>query len=190
MLELKLVRDFHRKYNIPILEGPSIIPMERIVLRLTLLNEELRELVEADDIGHIEEIAKEAGDVLYVLLGTALEFNHYDKFESIKYFESMNNPLSKTDCLRRMRDNAALFQADWSEKNLIVLIHDLANYVESIGLRDHFPRVFQEVHRSNMSKGTNGLPLIRADGKILKGEDFKAADMSFLRAEVRLRNEV
>lgn len=31
---------------------------------------------------------------------------------------------------------------------------------------------FQEVHRSNMSKFENGLPVKREDGKIMKGKDY------------------
>ena len=50
-----------------------------------------------------------------------------------------------------------------------------------MGLKEDFLRIMQEVHRSNMSKGTNGKPIIRPDGKIMKGEDFKPADLSFLR---------
>ncbi len=31
-----------------------------------------------------------------------------------------------------------------------------------------------------MSKGTNGKPVIREDGKVLKGEDYQPPDLSFL----------
>jgi predicted HAD superfamily Cof-like phosphohydrolase len=38
---------------------------------------------------------------------------------------------------------------------------------------------YAEVHRSNMSKlGEDGQPIVRADGKILKGPNFEPADMS------------
>lgn len=39
--------------------------------------------------------------------------------------------------------------------------------------------VFAEVHRSNMSKlGESGKPLYREDGKVLKGPNYKEADIS------------
>lgn len=39
--------------------------------------------------------------------------------------------------------------------------------------------VFAEVHRSNMSKlGEDGKPVYRADGKVLKGENYSPADIA------------
>jgi len=39
--------------------------------------------------------------------------------------------------------------------------------------------VFAEVHRSNMSKlGEDGKPVYREDGKVLKGPNYKEADIS------------
>jgi predicted HAD superfamily Cof-like phosphohydrolase len=41
------------------------------------------------------------------------------------------------------------------------------------GLGDKLPVIFDEVHRSNMSKlGADGKPIYREDGKILKGENY------------------
>jgi predicted HAD superfamily Cof-like phosphohydrolase len=38
--------------------------------------------------------------------------------------------------------------------------------------------IFDEVHRSNMTKlGEDGRPLVRADGKVLKGPDFRPPDL-------------
>lgn len=39
--------------------------------------------------------------------------------------------------------------------------------------------VFKEVHRSNMSKlGSDGKPIYRSDGKIMKSENYSPADLS------------
>jgi predicted HAD superfamily Cof-like phosphohydrolase len=41
------------------------------------------------------------------------------------------------------------------------------------GMQDHIVRVFTEIHRSNMSKmGEDGKPILREDGKILKGPNY------------------
>ena len=41
------------------------------------------------------------------------------------------------------------------------------------GMQDHMVRVFTEIHRSNMSKmGKDGKPILREDGKILKGPNY------------------
>ena len=42
-------------------------------------------------------------------------------------------------------------------------------------------KVFEEVHSSNMSKlGTNGRPVRREDGKIMKGSNYKEPDLSWM----------
>ena len=41
-------------------------------------------------------------------------------------------------------------------------------------------RVFQEVHRSNMSKLVDGKPLKREDGKVLKGPNYIPPDLRFV----------
>jgi predicted HAD superfamily Cof-like phosphohydrolase len=41
------------------------------------------------------------------------------------------------------------------------------------GMQDKIEKVFDEIHRSNMSKlGPDGKPMRRPDGKILKGEGY------------------
>jgi predicted HAD superfamily Cof-like phosphohydrolase len=47
------------------------------------------------------------------------------------------------------------------------------------GLQDRIEEVFSEIHRSNMSKlGEDGLPIMRGDGKILKGPGYFKPDIS------------
>jgi predicted HAD superfamily Cof-like phosphohydrolase len=42
----------------------------------------------------------------------------------------------------------------------------------------NLPRVFNEIHSSNMSKlGRDGKPIYRDDGKILKGEDYRPPNL-------------
>lgn len=39
--------------------------------------------------------------------------------------------------------------------------------------------VIAEIHRANMTKlGPDGRPLLRADGKVLKGEHYRAPDVA------------
>jgi len=42
-------------------------------------------------------------------------------------------------------------------------------------------RVFEEVHRSNMSKLVDGKPLKREDGKILKGPNYTPPNLDFIK---------
>ena len=47
-----------------------------------------------------------------------------------------------------------------------------------INFNANFIEVFNEIHRSNMSKlDSNGKPIYREDGKILKGENYFLPDI-------------
>lgn len=49
------------------------------------------------------------------------------------------------------------------------------------GLHKFMEQVFDEVHRSNMSKlDENGLPVYREDGKVLKSKLFSPPDLTFI----------
>ena len=49
-----------------------------------------------------------------------------------------------------------------------------------------FDAVFSEVHRANMSKlGADGRPVLRADGKVLKGPGYLPPDVAGLLAAAR-----
>jgi len=111
------VRDFHYAFNMKVSEDPDL-EIEDVALRLKLITEEYKEVVEAIESGRIVDIAKELSDILYVVYGTAVSF----------------------------------------------------------GI--DIDAVFDEVHRSNMSKlGSDGRPIYRDDGKVLKGENYIPADV-------------
>lgn len=49
----------------------------------------------------------------------------------------------------------------------------------SHGMQHIIQEVFDEIHRSNMSKfGEDGKPVLREDGKILKGPNYSPPDLS------------
>jgi predicted HAD superfamily Cof-like phosphohydrolase len=50
--------------------------------------------------------------------------------------------------------------------------------VISYGLQNVMPEIIQEIHNSNMSKlGSNGKPIKREDGKIMKSELYTEANL-------------
>ena len=52
-------------------------------------------------------------------------------------------------------------------------LYILAGTMLEHGMQDKILEVFQEIQRSNMSKlGNDGKPILREDGKILKGENY------------------
>jgi predicted HAD superfamily Cof-like phosphohydrolase len=68
------VAAFHKACDVPILEVPTIPPMARQELRLDLISEEYRETINALGEANIVAIADGIADLIYVLVGTALEY--------------------------------------------------------------------------------------------------------------------
>ena len=57
-------------------------------------------------------------------------------------------------------------------------LYILCGTILAHGMQDIIEDVFNEVHRSNMSKlGIDGKPVLRADGKVLKGPDYFKPDI-------------
>lgn len=53
------------------------------------------------------------------------------------------------------------------------MLYILCGTIISHGMQHKIEDVFNEIHRSNMSKlGANGKPIYREDGKVLKGPDY------------------
>jgi len=80
---IKLVKDFHKKFRVPVLPKPSKIPKDRFELRYRLMQEEVEEYLKGARKGDIENIAKELADILYGVYGTILEHGLQDKMEKI-----------------------------------------------------------------------------------------------------------
>lgn len=116
------VLEWHKKFGVDIGEQPKFIQPARFEMRQTILEEEVEELSLAffTARNNLPEIADALCDIMYVVIGTAIEFGLQDKFEDL----------------------------------------------------------FDEVHRSNMSKlDENGNPVKRGDGKILKSELFSPPNL-------------
>jgi len=109
--EQQMVKEFHEKFGIINQSKPTFLDGKTAHLRISLITEELKELIEANDVRNMVKIADAIGDLLYVVYGTAVSY----------------------------------------------------------GI-DIEP-IFEEIHRSNMSKG-DPEKIIREDGKILKGKNY------------------
>ena len=77
---LNQTADFHKLFNHPILDKPTIPDKKRSALRVELISEELRELKEAIEDNDIVEIADALCDIQYVLSGAVHEFGMSEKF--------------------------------------------------------------------------------------------------------------
>jgi predicted HAD superfamily Cof-like phosphohydrolase len=67
-------------------------------------------------------------------------------------------------------------------KELADILYTVFGTIITEGLQDVMEQVFDEVHKSNMSKrGDDGKPLKSASGKVLKGANYKEPDLSFVK---------
>ena len=63
-------------------------------------------------------------------------------------------------------------------KELIDCIYVLIGTALEFGFADKLESLFDEVHKSNMSKlGEDGKPILREDGKVLKGKNYQEANI-------------
>ena len=93
---LNQVAEFHKTFNAPILDQPTIPSKERCELRISLLQEELNELKDAIADNDLVEIADALCDLQYVLSGAVLEFGLGEKF--VKLFDEVQRSNMSKAC--------------------------------------------------------------------------------------------
>ena len=113
--QVNQVLEFYEAFKHPIATSPKWLSNKRVVMRHSLLQEEVTELLQAGADGTLVDVADAITDCLYIIIGTAIEY----------------------------------------------------------GIADKLPQLFDEVHRSNMSKlDSDGNPIYREDGKVLKSDKY------------------
>ena len=65
---------FHEIFSLPIADRPGLVPQARMKLRMDLLDEEYCEYRRAALTGDLTEIADALADMIYIIIGTALEY--------------------------------------------------------------------------------------------------------------------
>lgn len=175
-----MVKEFHMAFGMPVLEPCQQITKERLALRKKLIEEEYEEYREAADDyiksnGPLSQVMKEACDLLYVVLGAHLETGTPSLVSLAK--EDLNDELNLTFYIEYLKNSKGV-RFEMALRNITCV---LLQALSMNGLWDDFPRAFHEVHRSNMSKlGTDGKPIYREDGKVLKGPNYSPADLTWL----------
>ena len=143
---LNQVAEFHKLFNHPILNKPSIPDEKRCELRIELISEELKELQEAIENNDLVEISDALCDIQYVLSGAILEFGMGDKFvelfnevqrsnmskacgtleeakETIEYYKKEKN----TDCFYEEKEGKYLIYRSSDRKTLKSIRYSPAN---------------------------------------------------------------
>lgn len=184
MKQLQQVREWHEAFGVPVFAKHNISSYGRLKLRKELIKEELSELEEADKKGDIQEIAKECCDLIYVTLGTFLELGWADEDHISMYHLQWGVDAEMESNLRLTKKAVDRFVGHSYSNDLDLILIHLEGYMLGRGIIHQFEKCFDEVHRSNMSKlGSDGKPVYREDGKVLKGPNYSPADLSFLRAD-------
>lgn len=80
---LKKVEAFHKKFQVPIADKPTLLSSDRQTLRYQMIKEEVEEYKAEVETKNLENIAKELADILYTTYGTILEHGLQDKFAEI-----------------------------------------------------------------------------------------------------------
>lgn len=89
-----MVRDFHTAFKLDVGTEFGNVPPEIAALRHNLLAEENGEYLDACKENNEVEIADAIGDMLYIVLGTALAHGFQDKIESV-FEEIQRSNMSK-----------------------------------------------------------------------------------------------
>lgn len=164
-----LVAEFHRIFgcatDVPLASAPD----ELIDLRIDLLEEELRESIEAMQSGDVLAVARELADLAYVTAGTAVAFGL-----TLRDFGDTRPRSLVADC--GTVNIAIVLRTNTLADDLSRLMATIYRYARLFGI--DLDAAITEVHRANLSKlGGDGLPVERCDGKILKGPNFSPPDM-------------
>lgn len=153
--QLEQVREFQKTFNFPAAPVCMIPDVERCGLRVSLIEEEFDEVCEAIAMKNRENLAKELADLLYVVLGTMIDFGMPVTREGYKPMAGMARIVYGEMNIERLQEGIK----DNSIREVFVSLRDLAemvyDFVERYGLIDQFDEIFDEVHRSNMSKSCN-----------------------------------
>jgi predicted HAD superfamily Cof-like phosphohydrolase len=130
-----------------------------IMLWVDLIEEETNELLESMHDGDRLNALKEAVDCAYVTTGFVL----------VARSTGMHDlDAAAKDRMKGVMDaafNAAKRYREWDPAVTDEVLHE----------------AFQRVHESNMSKlGEDGKPILREDGKVLKGPNYRKPDLTDL----------
>lgn len=184
------VVDFHRAFNLPIATTPTLPAQAGRVLRQDLLAEELQEFCQAYHSNDLVEMADGLADMCYIIAGTCVVYGIVPEMIPDVLSASL---LTKPDEMPNLddllaEDFAAYQQAERMDDldairiRLWTMMVDVHGCALTLGVP--LTEVFDEVHRSNMSKLLpDGTVIRREDGKVLKPQSWEAPKIAEILAE-------
>jgi predicted HAD superfamily Cof-like phosphohydrolase len=169
---LEQVTEFHQAFGCAINEPWT---PELADLRATLITEEHTEVQAALRSGNRANVAQELADLAYVTIGSAVTFGLNAtpapaKLE-IDYAVSLPTECLMLKSLLAMGSLGGItIGISWTMRALYgaALVHHI-----------NLDAAITAVHIANMSKlGSDGKPILRFDGKVLKGLDYRPPNLS------------
>lgn len=180
---LHQVAEFHEAFGHPILSPMDKPTPERVALRIRLLREEAKELAQGIENRDLHNAAKELTDLYYVYWGAVLEFGMYRAIQPSQVDSGNRTPrlpmsfmgklflLHISQKIDRLSDNP-------DTSDFIKLRNEIDQMCKIMGMSSQIEKVFDEVHRSNMSKVfPDGTVRYDEGGKVLKPDTYSKADI-------------
>lgn len=119
---LQLTKEFHEAFDIYLQDTPGEIPEEVKQLRINLMTEELKEVIDAMKDEPLEHVAKELADLTCAIYGTVLSYGMADQWNDI-FSEMTRSNMSKLDedgnPIKR-EDGKILKGPNFSEANIVL----------------------------------------------------------------------
>lgn len=178
------VREFHVAAGAVVNDKFTVLDEDTQKLRLKLINEELQELRDALKANDRVAIADALGDLLYVVCGTivstgCLEIVNPDRvrIELDDILEGCFTEIVQDWVIHLRRDLSSATRSRLLEESLRVIIDLTLNYAINVQ-KLPIEEVFDEIHRSNMTKFIDGHR--REDGKWIKGPSYTPANLEFV----------
>lgn len=180
------VLEFHNAFDLPVNSVPELPSPSMRNLRVKLLDEEIKEVEDAELKGDLYQIASELADVCYIAAGTALVYGIWKESAVTELFSpfdlktpSLPDNEIRTLYLERLKKDFSLYLKAEEDDDLKEIIKTIGTifqtcfeYSREYGIP--LSEVFDEIHSSNMTKlGPNGKPVRREDGKVLKGPNYR-----------------
>jgi predicted HAD superfamily Cof-like phosphohydrolase len=140
-----------------------------------------------------EPVTKVLKERTFTKLSTILRMNSYIHTSLMNQAEQFRSAYSLTNGLDKKTGQKALIDEEWSEyheafhmKGECEQLKELADlvyvcYQMAASQEWDLDEAMNRVHKSNMSKlGEDGKPIYRADGKVLKGPNYKEPTLTDL----------
>lgn len=179
---VKLVAEFHRTFNHPIAERPTLPTMKTVSFRKNFILEELEELEKGVHACNIEEVADGITDIQYVLDGLILncglqnERQITERFLKSSLYGTPRIPtISSVEFAKNyIKKELERLEHAVNENDITEVIHNISiiqmvldSLVSDCSLEGYMYELTAEVHRSNMSKSCKDMKEVMATCELL-----------------------